>query len=69
MKDRVLGGTTVPLGLGNANFNAVFDSLARHQYSGLVILQTARAQDGDHAGTLSRYVEMTESLMERYLES
>lgn len=69
MKDRVLGGTTVPLGTGHANFDAVFENLARHHYSGLVILQTARAQDGDHAGTLSRYIDLTQSLMERYLGS
>ena len=69
MKDRVLGGTTVPLGTGNANFDAVFESLGRLRYSGLVILQTARARDGDHAGTLARYIDKTQALMERYLGS
>ena len=69
MKDRVLGGTTVPLGTGDANFDAVFENLARYQYSGLVILQTARAQDGDHAGFLTRYIDLTQSLMERFLGS
>lgn len=69
MKDRVLGGTTVPLGTGNANFDAVFESLGRLRYSGLVILQTARAKDGDHVGTLARYIDKTQALMERYLGS
>lgn len=68
MKDRVLGGTTVALGSGNANFDAVFESLGRLRYSGLVILQTARAQDGDHAGALALYINKTQALMECYLE-
>jgi L-ribulose-5-phosphate 3-epimerase len=69
MKDRILGGATVPLGTGDANFDAVFENLARHKYFGLVILQTARAQDEDHAGILARYLDLTQSLMERYLGS
>jgi L-ribulose-5-phosphate 3-epimerase len=69
MKDRVLGGTTVPLGTGGANFDAVFENLARHKYLGLVILQTARAQDGDHGRALRGYADFTQSLMERYLGS
>jgi hexulose-6-phosphate isomerase len=69
MKDRLFGGGTVPLGEGNANFSAVFENLARLKYTGLVILQTARAADGDHVGALARYIEKTESLIERYLGS
>lgn len=69
MKDRVLGGTTVPLGTGDANFDAVFENLARYQYSGLVILQTARAQDGNHAGILARYIDKTQNLMECHFGS
>lgn len=69
MKDRLLGGTTVALGAGSANFDAVFDSLGHIRYLGLVILQTARAKDGDHAGTLARYIDKTQALMERYLGS
>lgn len=69
MKDRLLGGPTVALGAGNANFDLVFEGLGRLRYSGLVILQTARAQDGNHAGTLARYLDKTHALMERYLGS
>lgn len=58
VKDRVLGGTTVPLGTGNANFPAVFRALKRSGYAGNFILQTARAADGDHAGVLRRYRDM-----------
>jgi len=55
VKDRVLGGTTVPLGMGNADFEAVFFELGRLGYSGNYILQTARATDDDHAGALRSY--------------
>lgn len=58
VKDRILGGTTVPLGEGDADFGRVFASLAEVGYSGLFILQTARADDGDHARALSRYRDM-----------
>jgi len=58
IKDRVLGGTTVPLGAGNADFVTVFSALARAGYAGNYILQTARAVDGDHAGVLCRYRDM-----------
>ena len=58
VKDRLLGGTTVPLGTGNADFLKVFPALRRIGYSGNFILQTARAADGDHAGVLRRYRDM-----------
>jgi len=58
IKDRVLKGTTVPLGAGNADFGAVFTALGRLHYAGNYILQTARAADGDHAGVLTRYRDM-----------
>ncbi|MBK9446928.1 MAG: TIM barrel protein [Betaproteobacteria bacterium] len=59
VKDRVLGGTTVPLITGNANFPLVFAELAKLGYGGNFILQTARAADGDHAGVLGAYRDMT----------
>jgi hexulose-6-phosphate isomerase len=58
VKDRVLGGTTVPLGTGNADFEAVFEQLRAQAYAGNFIMQTARAADGDHAGALRRYSRM-----------
>jgi hexulose-6-phosphate isomerase len=66
VKDRILGGTTVPLGAGDADFEAVFAALAKAGYSGNYILQTARAADEDHAGTLSRYRDMTAEWLNRY---
>ena len=55
IKDRVLGGTTVPLGTGNADLPRALGQLSRQGYAGSYILQTARAADGDHAGALARY--------------
>lgn len=66
IKDRVLGGTTVPLGAGCADFDAVFAQLARLGYRGNFILQTARAAGGDHAGVLSAYRETVVRLMDRH---
>lgn len=66
VKDRVLGGTTVPLGTGNADFDAVFAALAEAGYRGNFILQTARAQGDGHADTLSAYREMVLAWMQRF---
>ncbi len=59
VKDRPRNGTTVALGRGDADFAAVFAALARADYAGNYILQTARAEDGDHAGVLARYRDLT----------
>ena len=66
VKDRLLGGTTVPLGTGNANFDAVFTALAKINYRGNFILQTARATGGNHADTLSTYRDMTIDWLKRH---
>jgi hexulose-6-phosphate isomerase len=62
VKDRRRGGTTVPLGSGDADLEGVFRLLRRAGYRGNLILQTARAADGDHAGALARYRDMTAAL-------
>lgn len=66
IKDRILGGATVPLGSGNADFDAVFEGLAGRHYSGKYILQTARAADGDHARALCRYRDMAVSWLQAH---
>jgi hexulose-6-phosphate isomerase len=63
VKDRVLGGTTVPLGEGNADLPRVFRLLAQAGYRGDLILQTARAADGDHTGALVRYRDRVRSMV------
>jgi len=61
VKDRVLGGTTVSLGTGNADFPTVFRLLRDAAYDGYLIMQTARAKDDDHAGALRRYMGQIET--------
>jgi hexulose-6-phosphate isomerase len=59
IKDRLRGGTTVPLGTGAADLPRAMALLKASGYRGRYILQTARAADGDHAGALARYRDMT----------
>ncbi len=59
VKDRLRGGTTVPLGTGAADLAKAIRLIEHSGYSGQYILQTARAADGDHAGALARYRDMT----------
>lgn len=66
VKDRVHGGTTVPLKTGSADFDAVFAALGQQNYQGNFILQTARAADGNHAEVLSSYRDMTQQWMQQY---
>lgn len=63
IKDRVFGGTTVPLGTGDVNFDAVFKGLKDFKYKGNYILQTARSQDGQHEEFV---VGFTNFVLERY---
>lgn len=60
IKDRILGGTTVPLGTGNADIPRALRMLVSSGYRGSYVLQTARAQDGDHEGALGRYLQLTQ---------
>jgi hexulose-6-phosphate isomerase len=65
IKDRLLGGTTVPLGTGAARFDDVFASLGRIGYAGSLILQTAR--DEDDVGAAVRYLGMVREWSDAYL--
>jgi L-ribulose-5-phosphate 3-epimerase len=57
VKDRLLGGHTVPLGLGNADFKAIVEQLQKANFYGNFIMQTARARDGEHKAELMRNIE------------
>ena len=54
IKDRVLGGGTVPLGHGNTNFGALFKAIKDMQYSGDFILQVARGEADDEVEWATR---------------
>jgi L-ribulose-5-phosphate 3-epimerase len=47
VKDRVLGGGTVPLGTGDTDFTALAECLKETEYRGDLILQVARGTPGD----------------------
>jgi L-ribulose-5-phosphate 3-epimerase len=64
IKDRKLGGTTVPLGTGNADLPATIARLVNRGYRGFYILQTARAEDEDHAAVLVKYRDMAKGWIE-----
>ena len=57
IKDRILGGSTVPLGSGSTDFNLVFSQLKNLDYRGHFILQTARSSSEDHLSDLCKYRE------------
>ena len=59
VKDRLRGGTTVPLGTGAAELGKAIRLIESSGYAGQYILQTARAANGDHAGALAKYRDMT----------
>ena len=67
VKDRILNGTTVPLGEGAANFELVFNCLKEVNYEGNYILQTARASDGDHVSSIIRYRNQVVDWLEKSL--
>ena len=66
VKDRLLGGTTVPLGTGAADFEKVFQNLANINYQGNYILQTARSNDDQHSSILCLYRDMTVQWINKY---
>jgi L-ribulose-5-phosphate 3-epimerase len=59
VKDRLRGGTTVPLGSGAARLATAIRGLEQAGYQGQYILQTARAADNNHGDALARYRDMT----------
>lgn len=61
IKDRILGGGTVPLLTGAADFEIVFKMFKTLNYSGNFILQTARADNNEHDEVLRQYLEHTKN--------
>lgn len=61
IKDRVRGGSTVPLGEGDADFPKLLANLEKAAYAGSLILQVARAKDGMETEWAIYNREMVES--------
>ncbi|MSR05457.1 MAG: sugar phosphate isomerase/epimerase [Gemmatimonadetes bacterium] len=67
IKDRIMGGTTVPLGQGNTDFPRVFRALHSIGYRGAFVLQTAR--DPDDVGVASRYLTQVRQWIGEHLST
>lgn len=63
VKDRVLGGSTVPLGEGDVDFDVVFGDLAARGYGGPFILQVARGETGKEV----EWARSNRDFVERFL--
>jgi hexulose-6-phosphate isomerase len=57
IKDRILGGSTVPLGEGTVNFKKVFNELHLIGYEGNYILQAARIPQQNEVVTVKKYLD------------
>jgi len=62
IKDRILGGHTVPLGKGSVNFIKVAQILKEHEYSGNLILQAARNNNCDEVEQIVTYLDFCRNL-------
>jgi len=58
VKDRLLNGSSVPLGKGNANIPFILKKLKMIKYNGNLILQTARAEKENHLEVLCVYRDL-----------
>ncbi len=64
IKDRLLGGGTVPLGEGDADLKAVFAGVRRLNYQGDFVLQVARGKAGDEVAWARR----NRGIVQQYLK-
>jgi len=65
VKDRMVGGGTVPLGQGNANLGALFEGLARLAYGGDFVMQVARGVAGQELDWVRSNREIVLGYIER----
>lgn len=63
IKDRVRGGSTVPLGAGDTEFDALFTALRGLSYSGDFVLQVARGVAGEEV----EWARRNRAFVEKYL--
>lgn len=64
IKDRPLGGSTVPLGKGATDFRTLFKKMNETGYTGLVTFQAARGEDGHEMETIRNYIKFVQSIYE-----
>jgi L-ribulose-5-phosphate 3-epimerase len=63
IKDRILGGTTVPLGEGDADLKGVFAGVRKLNYTGDFVLQVARGKAGDEVAWARRNREIVQKYL------
>ncbi len=69
IKDRMLYGTSVPLGQGSANFDRFFSTLGKIGYRGHLIIQGARRDELEsHEITCTTYFTFVKQYVDKYLE-
>ena len=66
IKDRLKGGTTMPLGTGSADLSAVFEMINKHGRIGSIVLQAARGKDGDEFREIKSQITFVERLIKKY---
>lgn len=66
IKDRELGGGTVPLGEGDVDFDLFFKTLDKISYNGSFILQTARGKDDIEVA--KKYLRFAKQYIQKYLK-
>jgi hexulose-6-phosphate isomerase len=63
VKDRLRGGSSVPLGTGDADFESYFRLLQELPYNGAYILQAARGKPGAETASCATNRELVQSLL------
>ncbi len=64
IKDKPVGGVTVPLGTGSVDFTRLFSLLREINYTGAVTLQAARGEDGKEVETIAEHVSFIQERWE-----
>jgi len=67
VKDRRLGGFTVPLGTGDADFAKTFQILGKINYRGPFVLQVARGENGKEVDIARHNLAYVKKLIHRHL--
>lgn len=68
IKDRMLGGGTVPLGTGSADFFGLFKGLREVGYKGSFIFQAARGPDGQEVENIRQQMSFLRDLTSAFLK-
>jgi L-ribulose-5-phosphate 3-epimerase len=68
IKDRLLKGTTVPLGKGNVDFDILFKLIKKYDYRGDLIIQGARDKNENPEDTSRKYITFVKHYVDKYLK-